>query len=461
LNAGGVTCWGDNERGQTEAPELTGVQSLNAGGFHNCVELGSEVKCWGFNAYGGVESLSGLSNPLRVSTGLLRTCFIDDSGVSCWNQQNHRETDVPGSLDTDGDGVPNSVDFVPLDQNKTGDLDADGIRDTKDNCSSVSNPDQSDRDSDGIGDVCDSDNDDDGMPDDYEDANGLDSSINDANGDLDNDGVSNVDELLQGTNPNDASSVPEFSIGEHGVVNTLSHDWTTVSLEKDYANPVVLLSPVTSNDNGLGVARISTLSSQGFDVRFQEWQYQDGIHGIESVSYLVLESGHYVLADGTNIEVGTFDLNGSNNMQTIAFGETFVATPELFLTVQSDFGSNATAVRARNVTSMGFDATLIEEEALQSDYSSERVGYVAIYNSTGESELPLHGELVSALSTRVSVSDEFSEGDMGLILEEEQSQDEETSHGAEQLSILDISGSVFAQDISSTDSDPVVVRNGN
>ena len=50
------------------------------------------------------------------------------------------------------------------------------------------------------------DTDDDGMPDSYEDENGLDKNVNDAAGDPDSDLVSNLDEFINGTNPQDEDS---------------------------------------------------------------------------------------------------------------------------------------------------------------------------------------------------------------------------------------------------------------
>lgn len=71
--------------------------------------------------------------------------------------------------DTDGDGVPDSLDALPNDPTESvdtdGDLignnadpddDGDGVADTSDNCPLDANPAQTDTDSDGYGDVCDS-----------------------------------------------------------------------------------------------------------------------------------------------------------------------------------------------------------------------------------------------------------------------------------------------------------------
>ena len=78
------------------------------------------------------------------------------------------------------------------------DGDGDGIADYADNCPAVANADQTDSDGDGIGDPCDEDRDGDGIPDAIEDLYGLDADDpSDAGGDLDGDGLSNLQEYQQ------------------------------------------------------------------------------------------------------------------------------------------------------------------------------------------------------------------------------------------------------------------------
>ena len=90
--------------------------------------------------------------------------------------------------DDDGDGVPDGSDAYPLDASRSGDSDGDGIDDNIDNCPAVANPGQANTDNDRLGDACDSDDDGDGIRD-QDDAYPLD---NTRGGDFDGDGLDSV-----------------------------------------------------------------------------------------------------------------------------------------------------------------------------------------------------------------------------------------------------------------------------
>lgn len=98
---------------------------------------------------------------------------------------------------------------VTYDLNNLPDSDGDSINDLKDNCPTVANTNQKNFDNDSTGDACDSDDDNDGIPDETEIALGLNPlDASDADLDLDGDGYTNRIEFLLGSTINDKNSVP-------------------------------------------------------------------------------------------------------------------------------------------------------------------------------------------------------------------------------------------------------------
>jgi hypothetical protein len=82
------------------------------------------------------------------------------------------------------------------------DSDGDGFTDSNDNCPADPNLEQIDIDNDNLGDICDTDIDGDGIPNDWETDNGLDPEADDAAADKDDDDLSNLEEYTLLTDPN-------------------------------------------------------------------------------------------------------------------------------------------------------------------------------------------------------------------------------------------------------------------
>jgi hypothetical protein len=124
----------------------------------------------------GCPADPGKTEPGICGCGVADTDTDGDGTADCNDQcPNDSNKIVPGQcgcgvadIDSDGDGVADCIDNCPSDPNKTDpgicgcgvadtDTDGDTIADCIDNCPTVFNPTQTDSDSDGIGDACDSD----------------------------------------------------------------------------------------------------------------------------------------------------------------------------------------------------------------------------------------------------------------------------------------------------------------
>ncbi len=93
-----VVCWGNDTYGQGSVPALNNPQQVAAANYHTCAldEDGgiTSVVCWGYNV-DGQTTVPSLNFPSLISVGNRFSCAVDANGLSCWGRNGHGQTDVP------------------------------------------------------------------------------------------------------------------------------------------------------------------------------------------------------------------------------------------------------------------------------------------------------------------------------------------------------------------------------
>ena len=166
-------------------------------------------------------------------------------------------------------------------------------------------------------------------------------------------------------------------IGVSGIAVDVTHVWRTVNLPFNFANPVVVAGGATRDGGHQGVVRVQNVTSNSFQIRFQEWDYRDGNHTTENIGYLVVEAGSHTLPDGTKLVAGTTNLT-NESFSTVSYGSSFSATPLVLGQVMTTNDAAAVVERIRNVGTSSFQMQMQEEEVADGTHATETVGFIAI-----------------------------------------------------------------------------------
>jgi len=179
---------------------------------------------------------------------------------------------------------------------------------------------------------------------------------------------------------------PEYTAKvEWGVVDGVTDAWRRVPLAKDYSKPVVVAKPASSRGADQGVVRIQAAVNNSFQLRFQEWDYLDGVHIAEQIFYLVAEAGSHSLA-GLQLKAGRVDTDALARLGGWAgaqFSAPFAAAPAVFTAVNTNNGGDAVTTRVRAVDASGFDVAMDEQESKLDGHVVERIGWIAIDQASG------------------------------------------------------------------------------
>lgn len=279
-----------------------------------------------------------------------------------------------------------------------------------------------------------------------------------------------------------SQSVVRGLIAEVGEV-TIDEKWVFVSLEQSFDDPVVIAGPPSANGSEPALALIRNITPTGFEIRLKEWDYQDGKHAFEQVSYIVVEKGSRILESGDRVEAGYF--NATHNKVKVNYQQPFTSTPVVLTTIVSENDNMPVTGRLKNVTQDSFEYSLQEEEgSVDQSHLEERIAYVAWKPGKGKEngliyEVAVTGDNVKHKWKSFTMQSEFvslpyilanmqtkngsdpattrqknlTMQDVEIRVEEEKSATNETRHTTEVIGILIIGSEQPQQEQAPSESD--------
>ncbi|TCI02000.1 hypothetical protein EZV61_15595 [Corallincola luteus] len=255
------------------------------------------------------------------------------------------------------------------------------------------------------------------------------------------------------------------AMGQLTVAQSDAHQWHSVRFDQAFAAPpvVVMGPPSYAGPNPLTV-RVRDVTTEGFEFQLDEWNYQDGVHAEETLSYLAVAAGDHQWG---GIQLHASLLNTVNHQwQEYRYTNSFSTTPVVLAQQVTDFGAQATVVRMRTSTADGFELRLQEEEANDDNHALEQLNVIAL--SPGEASMigmrvvagltdatmnhrwqpltvaPVQSALLFATiqttlgGDPVALRHKQADGEWRLKVEEERSKDDEIRHVAEQVGWLTV-----------------------
>jgi hypothetical protein len=199
--------------------------------------------------------------------------------------------------------------------------------------------------------------------------------------DTDNDGMDDGEEVTEGRDPLIKDGEDDIKIVRGSI--PVDHNWVYVSLNESFNDPVVVAGPLSLQDSDPCVVRIRNVSGSGFEIGANEYEYLDETHSMEMVDFMVMEKGIHLLNDA-KIEAGSFQTDMTYPyFEPISFSEAFMNTPVVMTTVVSENEAQAVTGRLQNITSLGFEYTIQEEEASDQMHTTETINYIAWEPSSG------------------------------------------------------------------------------
>ncbi len=169
--------------------------------------------------------------------------------------------------------------------------------------------------------------------------------------------------------------------------------WHRVKTKRSYRDPVVVMSINTLEGKQPAHVRLRNIGPSSFEFKIEEWNYLDGFHVEERLSYIVMEKGEHALSNTHGILAGTTQTGtaegGQAQWEKAGFSKAFSSIPVVVSQVQTFAGPDAVVTRQRNITASSFETLLQEEKANDGLHASETIGYIAMGKFVERTWFPL------------------------------------------------------------------------
>jgi hypothetical protein len=235
----------------------------------------------------------------------------------------------------------------------------------------------------------------------------------------------------------------------------LDENWQAADTPTTDSPPAVFMGVATDSAGGAGVAAVRNVGTDHFEVQLQELAEAGGDVSAERVSYLALQTGTYVMPDGSHWEVGAFDIAADGTWQSQVFKTPFADRPFLFVSLQTANNAVIPVLQVRTVDAAGFETALFEQVPSSLPGLNETAAYLAIYSPANAGTVRIADTYQSYRLQRESLDGYWTPVlDTFLRLRDGVSEDEQIN--AETHDVIALGAHVFVQQVSKTSSDLAV-----
>jgi len=165
---------------------------------------------------------------------------------------------------------------------------------------------------------------------------------------------------------------------------------TEVLFQETYIDPVVIAFVETQNGPAQVVTRIDKLDGDSMEISLQAPSNITGALTTETVNYMVIEQGRWILENGATLVAGDIATDALANAQFdhVGFGSgSFDARPIFLAQVQTSNDSDYLFARSNGVSQGGASLALQKEQAANTTTGpTETIGWVAIEGGLGGSD---------------------------------------------------------------------------